>query len=238
MGRNKFFLFSLVLPVFIIYNNCSPSSGNLSGSALLNSASGVGNEFSGQRQLEHFNPSPNCASEKVGAIESLQLNGDSRSAQLHWNRCNDQGQGGVVFDSVRLQSYDPYLAAYENKIYASPVLHEGLSDYVYYREFCHNEVLQLDFTIQHIQIDLPGLPDPLPDWIGVLISGASAQYPGLQFNGGYLQTATDGSQFFGTDNDTYHVEMYPEQEPGKKRAVLTRANGTTIPFQCWFDSQP
>lgn len=238
MGRINLVIFVLLIPVLLVYNNCSKSSGDLSGGSALSSVNGSESlGFSGKLQLEHFTPQPNCSSDWVSPIEVLELDATQKSARVEWNRCLDQGEAGIVLNQVQRQPYNSYLAVYNNKIYASPILHEGIDDYLYYLEYCYNDLLQMDFTIQYALIDVPGMAQPIKDWIGVLMNGPLATLPGLQFNGGYMEFASNGSKVFKTDNGTYSVEITPASTGGKKQAILTKANGTKIPMQCWFDPQ-
>ncbi len=237
MGRKRLFFLVFLIPILLSYNNCSKSSGDLSGTITSSSSSGGDLGFQGKRSFDYFSPSPNCSSDWAGPVENLELNGDTVSGLVNWNRCNDQGQAGVVFDRVLRKSYNPFMAFFNDKIYVAPELHEGVDDYLFYREYCHNDVLQMDFTIQYLLIDLPGLPDPLQDWVAVTMYGPNSASPGLQFNGGFLDIAPDGSKYFGADNGAFEIEISEVFQPGRKIAVITKANGTKIPMDCWFDPQ-
>ncbi len=238
MGRKNLIILIIALPLLLTYNNCSRSSGNLAGGSTFSSIGASGSPFNGSLNLEHFSSAPNCSLEWTAPTEQLSLNGDTQSAQLQWHRCNDEGQAGVVFDQVKGHSYNPYLAYYNDQVYASSELHQGMTDHVYYAEYCYNQSLQMDFTIQYLLIDLPGSSTPLKDWVGVIIQGPQAEFPGLYFNGGFMETDTDGNKHFDTDNNAYEIEILAADGAARKRAIMTRANGRSITFDCWFDSTP
>ncbi len=238
MGRRNQLILIMAFPLLVTYNNCSRSTGNLGGGSASSSIGASGSRFVGSLSLEHFSSTPNCSLEWHAPTEQLNLDGDKQSAQLLWHRCNDEGQAGVVFDQIQGHSYNPYLAYYKDQVYASSELHQGMSDHVYYAEYCYNKTLQMDFTIQYLLIDIPGSSVPLRDWVGIIVQGPEAEYPGLYFNGGYLETDVDGNKYFATDNEAYTIEIFADDSGGQKRAVMTRANGRSISFNCWFDSTP
>jgi hypothetical protein len=237
MGRSQWIILFLLASPLLVYNNCSRSSGHLDGGDQLSSIGAGEGDFVGQRDYELFSQSPNCSSERVAPIATLQLNGSQSSATLLWNRCNDQGQVGVTYADVWRTPYNPYLAYFDGQVYAAPFLHQGAQDSVYYQEFCSNPAENFDFTIQHVMADLPGESAPLRDWIGVQIHGLGADQPGLRFNGGFLSVDSEGRQLFAADNGTYTFEMGPEYEAGRKQGTLTRPSGNTLLFDCHVEPQ-
>lgn len=236
MGRKQISLLLLLLPIVVIYNNCAPSSSDLSGAGF----SSVGfnsfaESFKSSGGYEYFDAAGDCATSQNSASLILSINSNSGTALIQPDECLGSAAKTVDFNAWKFQPFNPFLIYYDNKVFAHPELRLGISNPLYYQEYCFNESQQMTFTIQYLRPLLSGGLGQASDWIGVTHYGEGAKIPGLYFNGGTVDMNSDGSKTFTADNDLISVEMSAEYEVGKRSALYQKKDGQVVSMLCWVN---
>lgn len=241
MGRKQIlFLLILCFPVLVTFNNCSRSRGLADGGSLDSSSflSGSGgNGFVGKAQFEFYQLNPGCDAERGQASQTITMDWGLSQASIDSSTCDSVWSGSINFADVLDNGYNSYVLSYQQRLFVTPLLHEGVPGHVYYKEFCFNEVIQEDFIIQYIEEVLPGKSELNLKWTGIILYGPQASLPGILFNGGFLETRDDGSKLFSTHNETYRVEIDSPRGDGTSKARLIKRDATVVPMNCWNQSE-